>query len=145
MKRKITVAALLSLFAWNAVFGGVGGLLLCLHKSMALHPELISGKVSDCAPESVDPSAELSCLSDEESCVDVELEAVELPQVRLDEAQSISIFSGLDTLHALHSATYEVVEQNFTLREIAHVVQAQAPPELLDTSVLIAQTVNLRL
>ena len=145
MKRKITVAALLSLFAWNAVFGGVGGLLLCLHKSMALHPELISGKVSDCAPESVDPSAELSCLSDKESCVDVELEAVELPQVRIDEAQSISVSSGLHALHALHSATYEVVALNFTLREIAHVVQAQAPPELLDTSVLIAQTVNLRL
>jgi hypothetical protein len=142
VKRKLTVAALLSLFAWNAVFGGVGGLLLCLHQSMALHPELISGKVSDCAPESVDQSTELSCLFDEESCVDVELEAVELPQVRLDEAQSILIFSAL---YALHSATYEVVEQNFTLREIAHVVQAQAPPELLDTSVLVAQTVNLRL
>ena len=109
---------------------------------MALHPELISGKVSDCAPESVDPSAELSCLSDEESCVDVELEAVDLPQVRLDEAQSISVFSAL---HALHSATYEVDGQNFTLREIAHIVQAQAPPELLDTSVLVAQIINLRL
>jgi hypothetical protein len=142
VKRKITVAALLSLFAWNAVFGGVGGLLLCLHKSMALHPELISGKVSDCAPESVDPSAELSCLSDEESCVDVELEAVELPQVRIDEAQSIPVSSAL---YALHSAIYEVVALNFTLREIAHIVQAQAPPELLDTSVLVAQTVNLRL
>tara|TARA_B100001971_G_scaffold135579_1_gene125227 strand:- start:8258 stop:8686 length:429 start_codon:yes stop_codon:yes gene_type:complete len=142
VKRKITVAALLSLFAWNAVFGGVGGLLLCLHKSMALHPEMISGKVSDCAPESVDQSAELSCLSDEESCVDVELEAVDLPQVRLDEAQSAPVFN---PLHALLSATFEVVEQNFTLREIAHIVQAQAPPELLDTSVLVAQTVNLRL
>jgi hypothetical protein len=62
--------------------------------------------------------------------------------VRIDEAQSIPVYSAL---HAPHSATYEVVALNFTLREIAHVVQAQAPPELLDTSVLIAQTVNLRL
>ena len=74
--------------------------------------------------------------------MDVELEAVDLPQVRLDEAQSAPVFN---PLHALLSATFEVVEQNFTLREIAHIVQAQAPPELLDTSVLVAQTVNLRL
>ncbi|MDQ8195260.1 hypothetical protein QEH59_12545 [Coraliomargarita sp. SDUM461004] len=142
MKRKITVAALLSLFAWNAVFGGVGGLLLCLHQSMTLHPELISGKVFDCASVSVDQSAELKCISESESCVDVELEAVDLPQVRLDEAQSAPVFN---PLHALLSTTFEVVEQNFTLKEIAHIVQAQAPPELLDTSVLVAQTVNLRL
>jgi len=110
---------------------------------MALHPELISGKTFDCAPESVGQTAELSCLSESESCLDVQLEAVDLPQMRIDEAQSISVSSAL---HALHSQTYEVVEQNFTLREIAHIVQAQAPPEsLLDTSVLVAQTVNLRL
>jgi len=142
VKRKITVAALLSLFAWNAVFGGAGGLLLCLHQSMALHPELISGKSFDCAPESVDQSAELKCISESESCLDVELEAIDLPQVRIDEVQSAPVFN---PLHALLSATFEAVEQNFTLREIAHVVQAQAPPELLDTSVLVAQTVNLRL
>lgn len=139
----MTTAALASLFAWNAVFGGVGGLLLCLHQSMALHPEIISGKVTDCSSESVSRSAQPCCQPESESCLDVQLEAVDLPQMRLDEAQSISVSSAL---HALHSQTYEVVEQNFTLREIAHIVQAQAPPEsLLDTSVLVAQTINLRL
>ncbi len=140
MGRKITTAAFLSLFAWNTVFGGVGGLLICLHQSMALHPEFISGKVSGCVSESDNQSAGSNCLSESESCVDVELEANNLPpQVRIDEVPS---FPGSS---ALHSATFEVAERNFTLREIAYIIQARAPPELLDTSVLVAQTVNLRL
>jgi len=143
VKRKLLASALLGLFAWNTVFGAVGGLLLCLHQSLTLHPELISGKISDCAPEttnrSTDGSTELTCLSDAESCVDVELEAVDLSQVRIDEVQSMPGFS------ALHRATPKILEPNFTLREIAHIVQAQAPPELLDTSVLVAQATNLRL
>ena len=140
MKRKMTTAALASLFAWNAVFGGVGGLLFCLHQNMTIHAEIVSGNVSDCSSESVSRSAEPSCRPESESCVDVQLEAVDLPEVRLDEVPSVSILS------SFHSETYEVVEQSFTLREIAHIVQAQAPPEsLLDTSVLVAQTINLRL
>lgn len=139
MCRKITVFAFLTLFAWNTVFGAVGGLLLCLHESLALHPELISGKISDCKSPCVDQPTEEICLSDEESCLDVELEAVELPKVRIDEVQS------MPTSSALHSAIPEISEQNFTLRKIAHIVQARAPPELLNTSVLVTQTVVLRL
>lgn len=150
MKRKITVAALLSLFAWNAVFGGVGGLLLCLNKSSALSPELISGDGFECPPVcvggaeqgawgSAQESTQVRCLSDVEHCVDVELKAVELPQVRIDKGESAP------TLTALQSAGTDVAAPNFTLKEIAHIVQAQAPPELMDTGVLVAQTVNLRL
>ena len=151
MKRKITVAALLSLFAWNAVFGGVGGLLLCLNKSSALSPELISGDGFECPPVCVGGGAEqgawgsaqestqVRCLSADEHCVDVELKAVELPQVRIDKGESAPI------LTALQSAGTDVAAPNFTLKEIVHIVQAQAPPELMDTGVLVAQTVNLRL
>tara|TARA_S200002703_G_scaffold68319_2_gene59330 strand:- start:288 stop:749 length:462 start_codon:yes stop_codon:yes gene_type:complete len=150
VKRKITVAALLSLFAWNAVFGGVGVLLLCLNKNSMLHPEIVSGKGFGCSPVcvggtaqgargSAQESAQVSCLSDVEHCVDFELKAVELLLVRIDKGESAA------ALAALQSAGTDVSALNFTLREIAHVVQAQAPPELLDTSVLIAQTVNLRL
>lgn len=150
MKRKITVAALLSLFAWNAVFGGVGGLLLCLNQDSLLNQESISGDGFECPPVcvggaeqgargSAQESTQVRCLSDVEHCVDVELKAVELPQVRIDKGESAPI------LTALQSAGTDVAAPNFTLKEIAHIVQAQAPPELMDTSVLVAQTVNLRL
>ena len=139
MKRKVTVVGLLSFFAWNALFGGVGGLLLCLNKSSILSPELNSSKCSECPPLCVSGLAEESRFSDDDSCVDFELKAVELQQVRVDKGESTP------TLAALQSAGSNVYAPNFTLREIAHIVQAQAPPELMDTSVLVAQTVNLRL
>lgn len=146
MIRKITAAALLSFFAWNAVFGGVGGLLLCLNKSSMLNQESISGKGSECPPVCVGGteqgargSAQVSCLSADEHCVDFELNAVELPQMRIGTGESAPV------LAALQCAVSDVSIPNFTLKEIAHIVQAQAPPELMDTSVLVAQTVNLRL
>ena len=71
--------------------------------------------------------------------MDLELKAVELPQVRIDKGESVP------ALTALPLVASGVAEPNFTLKEIAHSVQAQAPPELMDTSVLVAQTVNLRL
>jgi len=71
--------------------------------------------------------------------VDLELKAVELPQVRIDKGESVPV------LTALPFVAPNVAKPNFTLKEIAHIVQAQAPPELMDTSVLVAQTVNLRL
>lgn len=139
MKRKITAIALLSFFAWNTVFGGVGGLLLCLNKSSVLSPELTSSKGSDCPPLCVNGLAEESGFSEDDSCVDLELKAVELPQVRIDKGESVPV------LTALPFVAPNVAKPNFTLKEIAHSVQAQAPPELMDTSVLVAQTVNLRL
>ena len=139
MKRKITAVALLSFFAWNAVFGGVGGLLLCLNKSSVLYSEVNSSKASDCPPLCVSGLAEENGFSEDDSCVDLELKAVELPQVRIDKGESIPV------LTALPFVAPNVAKPNFTLKEIAHIVQAQAPPELMDTSVLVAQTVNLRL
>ncbi len=139
MKRKITAVALLSFFAWNAVFGGVGGLLLCLNKSSVLYSEMNSSKGSDCPPLCVSGLAEENGFSEDDSCVDLELKAVELPQVRIDKGESVLV------LTALPFVAPNVAQPNFTLKEIAHIVQAQAPPELMDTSVLVAQTVNLRL
>ena len=139
MKRKITAVALLSFFAWNTVFGGVGGLLLCLNKSSVLYSEMNSSKGSDCPPLCVSGLAEENGFSEDDSCVDLELKAVELPQVRIDKGESVLV------LTALPFVAPNVAKPNFTLKEIAHIVQAQAPPELMDTSVLVAQTVNLRL
>lgn len=139
MKHQILALAFLSLFAWNTVFGGVGGLLLCLHQNLELHPELISAEDSDRKSTCNDPSAKKTCLSGEESCLDVELKAVELPEGRIDEDQSLAHYN------SDHRATHEIAEQNFSLRQIAHIVEAQAPPDLLDASVLVARTINLRL
>jgi hypothetical protein len=137
----MTAIGLLGFFVWNALFGGVGGLMLCFNNSPVFPAESITSKDFDyphiCV--GIGGSAEVRCLSNEGSCVDVELIAVELPQVRINEVQSMPVFA------AFHGVTPEAVEQNFTLKEIAHIVQAQAPPELMDTSVLVAQTVNLRL
>jgi hypothetical protein len=139
VKRKIIAAALLSFFAWNTVFGGVGGLLLCLNQHSMPSHELISGEGSDCPAVCVGGSAQVNCLSGEDSCLDFELKAVELPETRIDTGGSTLV------LAALQCAVSDVSIPNFTLKEIAHIVQAQAPPELIDTSVLVAQTVNLRL
>ena len=139
MKRKITVAALLSFFAWNALFGGVGGLLLCVNKSSMFYPELISSKGSDCPTLCIGGLTEESGFSDEDSCLDIELKAVELPHVCIDKGEPAP------ALTALHCAVSNVAELNFAFKEIAHIVQAQAPPDLLNTSVLVAQGVNLRL
>ena len=139
MKRKIAAVALLSFFAWNTVFGGVGGLLLCLNKSSILSLELTSSEGSDCPPLCVSVIPEESGYSDDDSCLDLELKAVELPQVRIEKGESTP------ALAALQGGTSDVSAPNFTLIEIAHIVQAQAPPVLMDTSVLVAQTMNLRL
>lgn len=139
MKRKIIAAALLSFFAWNTVFGEVGGLLLCLNQHSMPSHELISGEGSDCPPVCVGRSAQVNCLSGEDSCLDFKLKAVELPETRIDTGESTTV------LAALLCASFDVSIPNFTLKEIAHIVQAQAPPESIDTSVLVAKTVNLRL
>lgn len=139
VRRKIIAVALLSFFAWNALFGSVGGLLLCLNKSPVVSPEFSTNEGPDCPPLCVSGLAEENSFSDEDSCVDFELKAVELPQVRIDKGESTP------ALAVIQCATSDVSVPNFSLKEIAHFVQAQAPPELLDTSVLVAQTVNLRL
>ncbi len=95
MKRKITAVALLSFFAWNAVFGGVGGLLLCLNKSSVLYSEMNSSKGSDCPPLCVSGLAEENGFSEDDSCVDLELKAVELPQVRIDKGESAPVLTAL--------------------------------------------------
>jgi hypothetical protein len=137
--RKLIVAGLVSLFTWNAVFGAFGGLLLCFHDDRSLHPELAAGAHNDCDAGDAGDAMGKGCLSELESCVDLELKAIELPDARVDDGQHSPVF----TPHC--SPLPETGDLNFGLWERAHFVQAQAPPALPRTSVLVAQATNLRI
>ncbi|MDA3875208.1 MAG: hypothetical protein PF795_14770 [Kiritimatiellae bacterium] len=40
VNKKVVSSIFLLMVSWNAVFGAVGGLLLCLHENLTLHPEI---------------------------------------------------------------------------------------------------------
>lgn len=99
MKKKLCIVGLIGLFAWNALLGAFGGLLLCIHQDLAIHIDDAFTCATACAnveinaqanPDAVthtDTHAALpqtkSCLAIEESCVDIDLVAEPLPATRL--------------------------------------------------------------
>jgi len=91
---------------------------------------------SDCCMEEAAETE--ACISEGEACVDIELSAEVLPHSRPDEVRSLITYAPVFEVVA------EVYEPVFTLREVAGIVQLRAPPDLRATSVLVAQTINLR-
>jgi hypothetical protein len=83
VKKKICIVGLISLFTWNALLGAFGGLLLCIHQDFDLHLDEDSACKSVCADAHQERRETESCLSVDESCVDIELVAEQLPVTRL--------------------------------------------------------------
>jgi hypothetical protein len=75
------IVGLISLFAWNALFGAFGGLLLCIHQDFGVH---VDDDAATCSGEHEQISEQASCAVVDQSCVDIELLAEQLPVVRLE-------------------------------------------------------------
>ncbi|MDQ8205929.1 hypothetical protein QEH52_00275 [Coraliomargarita sp. SDUM461003] len=98
---KLGIVGLISLFAWNALFGAFGGLLLCIHQDLELHAEELHAEelhaeevneelaaaaaaaaASSCVTDHCLPNQADACLATGECCIDIELPAELLPVVR---------------------------------------------------------------
>lgn len=138
MTRKVIIVWLTGLFAWNALFGAFGGLLLCIHEG-ALHLES-AVEIEDGCADGCDSFVAVDYqIAASESCLDIELSKVLVIAQRTDEGPfnlvaSPVLMSVLDT-----------IEPIFTLKEFAASHPTRAPPDILDTSVLVAQTHSLRI
>ncbi|MGZ0657400.1 hypothetical protein ACWPKS_17515 [Coraliomargarita sp. W4R72] len=80
---KICIVGLISLFTWNALFGAFGGLLLCIHQDLDMHVDEDSVNGFSCSSDHSPVNVEVSCVDADESCVDIELLAEQLPPARL--------------------------------------------------------------
>lgn len=141
MKSKLSVVWLLSLFAWNAVFGAFGGLLLCLHEDLSLHLETGLDTKVDCAPGVPEGSVDFACITGLQSCVDIELTGDELPTARLTHSDSFPKAS-LDLVATLPNFFWD--ESSLRLSQIENVVAPRAPPNTANASVQIVQLIQLR-
>lgn len=88
-RNKICIVWLISLFAWNAVFGAFGGFSLCIHENLGVHvdDDLASASCGSCGNAHTSERAD-TCLTEDESCVDIELVAERLPAMRLNSVAS---------------------------------------------------------
>ncbi|MGZ0655835.1 hypothetical protein ACWPKS_09530 [Coraliomargarita sp. W4R72] len=141
MKSKVIIAWLLSLFAWNAVFGAFGGILLCLHEDLSLHLETSFEAKVDCAPNSSVTSVDFACVSRLQYCVDIELTGDELPTARLTPADSFPT-SPVYLVATLPDFYWN--ESSSRLSQIENVVAPRAPPNTTNASVQVVQLIQLR-
>jgi hypothetical protein len=137
-QKKINIL-FLTLFSWNALFGAVGGLLICIHDDLRMHSDL--GQKNEAACETAHASCESSQhnISAAEHCMDIELDAI----------QSVLVKSEHSDLDHQNTSTLLIPDPNFnfglTLRELAPDLQAQAPPGLTPVSVHTVQLTQLRI
>jgi hypothetical protein len=97
---KMYILGLIGLFAWNAVFGAFGGLLLCIHQDSDASAVLAekasestlkqSSVQSSCLNEHGLMVVTDACSGEDDTCVDIALIAELLPLARL-QLESISI------------------------------------------------------
>lgn len=141
MKSKLSIVWLLGLFAWNAVFGAFGGILLCLHEDLSLHLETSFEAKVDCAPNSSVTPVDFACVSRLQSCVDIELTGDELPAARLTQADSFPT-SPVYLVATLPNFYWN--ESSLRLSQVENLVAPRAPPITVNTSVLIVKLIQLR-
>lgn len=75
------IVGLISLFAWNAVFGAFGSLLLCIHQDVDSREHASAS--SSCANEHGVMVVTDACPGEDDACVDIALLAEPLPLARL--------------------------------------------------------------
>ncbi|WFB34500.1 hypothetical protein P3T73_10040 [Kiritimatiellota bacterium B12222] len=139
MKYKRIIIPFLILFSWNAVFGAVGGLLLCIHEDLQMHSEVGLSGDADCETSTLASDFEASCLSAAETCVDVEIKAAISSLSRPDYSQFDGFINPFEYVGHLDTDLF------FSLRENLFSVQPQAPPEVTAMSVHTVQMTQLRL
>jgi D-alanine-D-alanine ligase-like ATP-grasp enzyme len=125
-------------FAWSALFGALGGLLICIHESFQAHV-VVEDHEGECetsyaASKSSDPRLEES-----NTCLDIEIDTI---QTNLAKPQ-------VSTSNHLLVAANFLEKTNFdfspALRELAPDLQPQASPALTAVSVQTVQLAQLRI
>jgi hypothetical protein len=124
---------LVCLTLWNSVLGVSGGLSMCLHLAGELHLIETETAQIDCCH-----LAEQDSLSDCLDCNDVTLEGVDMLALR-DSQNSLSVpFIAESTITALP-------EPVLCSTEIAGPHSPRGPPASIDTCLLVAEVVELRI
>lgn len=137
---KSSITLLIALFTWNAVLGGMGTLVLCLHNDGEMHVELAGetfhSNTEDCAEteKSVD-------VSDCVSCTDIVLEAVDLGPTRQNELASVQMPSPV--VSDAHIFLARAVIPSKFCNEYGRF--SRAPPQAESTVQWISRTIALRL
>lgn len=92
---KIGIVGLIGLFAWNALFGAFGGILLCIHQDLDMHvEEEVVAETASCASGDCETIQVDTCIDSGECCIDIELRAEKLPVTRLEsDVNSVSPFA----------------------------------------------------
>jgi hypothetical protein len=126
------------LFACSALFGAMGGLLICIHENFQTHV-VVEDHEGECetsyaASKSSDPRLEES-----DTCLDIEIDTI---QTNLAKPQ-------VSTSNHLLVAANFLEKTNFdfspALRELASELQPQASPALTAVSVQTVQLAQLRI
>ena len=141
MKSRLSIFWLLSLFAWNAIFGAFGAILLCLHEDLSVHLETGLDAKVDCAPGLSKTAVDFACVTGLQSCVDIELTGDELPTARLTHTDSVST-SPVYLVATLPNSYWN--ESSLRLSQIENVVAPRAPPNTTNSSVQVVQLIQLR-
>ena len=139
VKMKICIVGLISLFAWNALFGAFGGLLLCIHQDFGVHVDEDAVNGFSCASDHGSVSVEVACVDTDESCLDIELLAEQLPPARL---QSEAHFVAPLVLLAVLIDYLQVSEPSLAL--VYQSAEPCAPPHVLWLTDDYLQTTVLR-
>jgi hypothetical protein len=139
MIRKVSILWLVSLFAWNALFGAFGGLLLCIHEG-ELHFESVTETAVTCVDNCVESSVHEYSVSEPETCIDIELSKLLIVSPRVESGQSLAVAPII-----LDTWTGSLLREN-TLRTKAEsrLEPMRAPPVGMSASVLVARVHYLR-
>jgi hypothetical protein len=138
VKQKRINILFLILFSWNALFGAVGGLLICIHQSLQVHADVGQKNIEECETVCDSSDSSLQNLEAAENCLDVELDALQMILVKTEHTDFDYRISPL----RIHETNFDF---GLTLRELAPDVQAQAPPSLTAVSVRTVQLTQLRI
>ncbi len=138
MNQKRINILFLILFSWNALFGAVGGLLICIHDDMQMHAEMGEKDEDACDTAHALSETPRPRLEASENCLDIEFDSVQTVLVKTEHA---------DFDHHISHIVFDETNFDFglTLRELAPDLQAQAPPALTAVSVQTVQLTQLRI
>ena len=125
MRIKLCRVGLISLFAWNAVFGAFGGLVLCIHENFDVHVDEDAAAGVPCSDSHEEADQAISCVDEDESCVDIELIAELLPATRLDLAASFVFPQAVDIVLIDH---FKLVEPSIVI--VSKMAASRAPPHV---------------
>lgn len=130
-KKKI-VALLAGLIAWNGVLGGVSGILMCLHAAGSFHIASFETTENCCHVQEDDAIHEC------QKCNDLELDGIDLLAFRDSDSTLTYPIAKTSEVFVLSVPTWKKLT-------ILGPNPTRAPPYRVDTCLMVAETVVLRI